>query len=333
MFFLPKGKFTWLLIVIAAFIYYKDYSDRQSAHKIAKNKVQENKVQEQTSEATKETTAPEKPKPAEPFEDRIVNKIKENDTAKVLLDALVKKSVEDQYGKKEIREIAALTTGSLVVIDVLKGGGAELRCGGEAVIKYDAYMSNGLIFDSTNSKVTNSQFTFQTGKNQVIKGLEAGIIGMKEGGKRKISIPPGLGFNVPGFENTMLPKDEVISYDVELVSIKDGIYKNTAALNVKSDNGGSGKKILCGDKVKVKYSLRDAGDAKLSNVDGSAEFIVGSGNVPIGFELAVSDMKIGGKKKIVIPHDLLKILGKSVLASEIKVTAGKSLQAEIEVLE
>jgi peptidylprolyl isomerase len=331
MLILPKGKFKWFLIAIAAYIYYQDYMQRRNDEKLALIASQKN--QEQIEPASGGNSVPKNTEPQVNFQERVINKIKENDTAKVVLDALVKKSIEDKYGKKEIREILALSTGSLAIVDVLKGDGAELRCGAQAVINYEAFMSGGIVFDTTKQKSGYSPLTVATGKNQVIRGLEAGIIGMKEGGKRKISIPPGLGFNVPGFENNMISKEDAISYEVELVAVKDGAYKNDLTVNVQSQTEGSGKRILCGDKVKIKYSLQDQQGSTLPGGSEEIEFILGSANVPMGLEFAVADMRIGGRKTVIIPHDLLKTVQKNILKSWIKPGDISSVQAVIEVIE
>jgi FKBP-type peptidyl-prolyl cis-trans isomerase len=294
--------------------------------------VPESQLQALPENASKEEKSSPDAKSEASFQDNLISKINENETGKVLLDALIKKSIEDRYGKKEIREILAISTGKLAVIDVLKGSGAELLCGAEAIIKYDAYMSNGLIFDSTTSKNTTAPLTIQTGKNQVIKGLEAGIIGMKEGGRRKISIPSGLGFNLPGFENTIIPKDEAISYEVELVSVKDGVYKNASDVIVQREIPGSGRQILCGDKARIKYNFKDKAGRQLTEQDAEAEFVLGSGNVPLGLEMAVYEMKTGGKKSFRLSDNLLKTSGKTVLPKALKFKEGDVIQADIELL-
>lgn len=312
---LPKSKVTWILVLFIAYAYYTDYTNKHNVTAPPAN-TEEAQIQKEES-----------------LEDKVVNNLKKNDTAKVILEALVKKAAEDKYGKGEIREIAARETGKLAILDVIRGNGAELRCGATAVINYEAFMSNGIAFDSTKSKSGNSPIAVITGKNQVIKGLEAGIIGMREGGKRKISIPPGLAFSATGFKNNLLAKDEVISYNVELVTVKDGAYKNDANIESKSENEGTGNNILCGDKVKIRYSINNSDSSSNTKDYGDIAFIMGAGNVPIGFELAAANMKAGGHKTVVIPPQLLKTAGKSSLKTGIKLADNEPIVAEIEVIE
>lgn len=317
---IPKGKFTWILLLFIAYVYYEDYRSKHNDSSLI------NVVESQNN-----TSNPIVKK--ESLEDKVVNTIKKNDTAKAIFEALVKKGVQDKYGTGEIREIAARETGTLAIIDILQGDGANLRCGGTAVINYEAFMSNGITFDSTFSPKGKSPLTLTTGKNQVIKGLEAGIIGMKEGGKRKISIPAELAFNKTGFSNSILAKDEVISYDVELVAIKDGPYKNGLAIDISNEIEGSGNRVLCGDKVRIRYNLTNIDGAALPNATGDATFILGTGSVPIGFELVVSDMKVSGKRTATIPYPLLKIIDKSTPLAGITFLPDTLIKADIEVIE
>lgn len=327
---LPKSKFTWILVIFLAYAYYSDYKGKRIEEpKKAEPAEMSDNFRQKAEPVVK---AEPEPEPAEEkFSDKLIDKIQQNDTAKAVLSALVKKAAEEQYGKDDVKIIAARTTGNLSIVDIIRGAGAELRCGATAVINYDAFMASGIEFDSTKAKDARVPISVQPGQMQVIKGLEAGIVGMREGGRRKISIPPGMGFNVPGFENSVLSKDETILYDVELVSIKDGPYKNGFVVEVRNEIEGKGKKILCGDGVKVIYHVKNMDSTPVS--EGEASFKIGAGSVPMGFEQAVIDMKTGGRKIGVFPSKLLAVNGKSVLPKEIPVIEDQPLQFDIEVIE
>lgn len=304
----PKGKLIWVVLAIAAYAYYNEYvNNRQVTPPQTSALLPGENNESATNTVTKKTTTDES------LSNKIVDKLKQNDTAKVVIEALVKKAAEDKYGKNELIILAARKTGNLSIIDIIRGPGATLHCGATATINYSAFMSSGLEFDSTKSKDKTTPITIRTGSGQVIAGLEAGIVGMREGGRRKISIPAELAFNQSGFDNSMLRKDEVILYDVELVAVKDGPYKHDLTIITNNATAGTGSKLLCGALAKIKY--------KIDNQDqnsGEIEITHGAGNIPIGFELALADMHAGGKKSVTIPPVLLKIPSNSKLPTTTK---------------
>jgi FKBP-type peptidyl-prolyl cis-trans isomerase len=78
-------------------------------------------------------------------------------------------------------------------------------------------LKNGLKFDS--SKDRNDPFEFMLGAGQVIKGWDEGVTGMKVGGKRKLTIPPSLGYGARGAGGVIPPNADLI-FEVELLGVK-----------------------------------------------------------------------------------------------------------------
>ena len=322
----PKSGFTWLLVVFMIYAYYINYKDSKEYKSL--QTAQSNRSANSISNSTHGASNLSDTKDAT-IQEKVLGKISANPTGKAVLEALVKKSFEDKYGKKNLQVVAAGESGELTIIDILHGNGAPLHCGAQAVINYEAFLSNGLVFDSTISQEKNSPITIKIGGSQVIKGLEIGILGMMEGGKRKLSIAPKFAFDNPAFVNSLVNKGEVVSYDVELVDIKDGPYKTTDNTTTVIETNGHGIAAMCGDKVKVKYSITSAA----GNTTGDTTFVIGSGNVPMGIEFAAQGMSAGGTKTIQMPSSLLRSAGNSSAATAVKFTMGEVAQATVEMLE
>ncbi|MDD5530175.1 MAG: FKBP-type peptidyl-prolyl cis-trans isomerase [bacterium] len=101
--------------------------------------------------------------------------------------------------------------------DIKIGKGKMVKRGSRITVHYTGWLLDGTKFDS--SKDRRSPFTFIVGAGQVIKGWEQGVIGMKEGGKRKLMIPPELGYGEQGAGSFIPPNSELI-FDVELLKVK-----------------------------------------------------------------------------------------------------------------
>lgn len=107
-------------------------------------------------------------------------------------------------------------SGKLQVVDEKIGTGTAVKKGDTVDINYVGTLANGTKFDA--SADHGGPFTTQIGVGQVIKGWDEGINGMKVGGKRKLVIPPSLGY---GNQATgSIPPNSTLIFQVELVGIK-----------------------------------------------------------------------------------------------------------------
>lgn len=105
-----------------------------------------------------------------------------------------------------------------LVIDVLKeGSGEQVTNAGDAIsVHYTGTLENGTKFDSSVDR--NEPFSFTLGAGEVIKGWDQGILGMKVGEKRKLTIPSELGYGSRGAGN-VIPPNATLIFEVELLSI------------------------------------------------------------------------------------------------------------------
>ena len=106
---------------------------------------------------------------------------------------------------------------SLKIDEVQAGKGAEAVAGKTVSVHYTGTLTDGKKFDSSVDR--GQPFKFVLGQGQVIPGWEQGIQGMKVGGKRKLTIPPNLGYGERGAGN-VIPPNATLIFDVELLGVE-----------------------------------------------------------------------------------------------------------------
>ena len=105
----------------------------------------------------------------------------------------------------------------LEIKDLVVGKGTEAKTGDTVKVHYVGTLPDGKEFDS--SKKHNQPFDFELGAGRVIKGWDQGVAGMKIGGKRKLTVPPSLGYGARGFP-PVIPPNATLIFEVELLEVK-----------------------------------------------------------------------------------------------------------------
>lgn len=104
----------------------------------------------------------------------------------------------------------------LQVEDIEAGDGEEANKGDTVSVHYTGTLTDGKKFDSSHDR--NKPFTFTLGAGQVIEGWDKGVAGMKEGGKRKLVVPPEMGYGSKSVGP--IPADSTLVFEVELLEVK-----------------------------------------------------------------------------------------------------------------
>jgi len=109
------------------------------------------------------------------------------------------------------------TKSGLKYQDVKVGDGDTAKAGDTVEVHYTGWLKDGKKFDSSVDR--KQPFSFKLGAGKVIKGWDEGVAGMKVGGKRKLIIPPELGYGKDG-AGDVIPPDAELTFDVELLKVK-----------------------------------------------------------------------------------------------------------------
>lgn len=109
------------------------------------------------------------------------------------------------------------TESGLEYEDLIQGSGAEAKAGScTVVVHYTGWLEDGTKFDS--SVDHGEPFRFPLGAQRVIAGWDEGVQGMCEGGRRKLTIPPALGYGAHGVGG-IIPPNATLIFEVELLEV------------------------------------------------------------------------------------------------------------------
>ena len=125
---------------------------------------------------------------------------------------------DPQNGKAAQDEAEEVVTPTgLKYVDLEVGDGPEATSGKNVEVHYTGWLENGTKFDSSLDR--QEPFTFRLGAGEVIEGWDQGVAGMKVGGKRKLIIPPDLGYGEQGAGGA-IPPGATLIFEVELLGVQ-----------------------------------------------------------------------------------------------------------------
>ena len=108
------------------------------------------------------------------------------------------------------------TTSGLRYVDEVVGSGDSPKLGQNVTVHYTGTLENGTKFDSSVDK--GQPFTFRIGTHAVIQGWDEGIVTMKVGGKRRLTVPPNLAYGAAGRPG--IPPNATLIFEVELLGVQ-----------------------------------------------------------------------------------------------------------------
>ena len=128
---------------------------------------------------------------------------------------------EDKTGQSApaepvVKEI--VTRSGLKYVDLKVGGGDEARPTQVVDVHYTGWLSDGTKFES--SRDANQPLTFRVGAGDVLKGWDEGVVGMKVGGKRRLVLPPELGYGKLG-AGGVVPPNATLVFEFELLGVRN----------------------------------------------------------------------------------------------------------------
>jgi peptidylprolyl isomerase len=196
----------------------------------------------------------------------------------------------------------------LKIEDLVTGTGKEAKTGNTLIVEYTGWVY-GESQPFEKSVLHNKPFEFVLGKGKVIPGWDQGLIGMKVGGTRKLTIPSDLAYGAEG--TGRIPPNATLIFEVELLDVITTHAElpptSVKELKVEDQLAGTGAEARTGNTISVHYTgwLEDGTKFDSSRDRGEPiEFVLGEGRVIAGWEQGLIGMKAGGIRKLTIPPDL-----------------------------
>lgn len=129
----------------------------------------------------------------------------------------VKPAATEKTETKAAAAGAVTTASGLSYTDLTVGTGASPTSGKSVTVHYTGTLENGTKFDSSLDR--GQPFVFRIGAGEVIPGWDEGVISMKVGGKRKLVVPPQLGYGANG-AGGVIPPNATLIFEVELLDVE-----------------------------------------------------------------------------------------------------------------
>ena len=123
----------------------------------------------------------------------------------------------------DLEEMERRPTG-LYVEDLVVGEGARVDSGDVVTVHYTGWLPNGNAFDS--SRERDQPFEVAIGYGRVIPGWDQGVVGMREGGQRKLVIPPAMAYGQEG--RGPIPSNSTLVFEVEVVDVENRVPEGGA---------------------------------------------------------------------------------------------------------
>ena len=194
----------------------------------------------------------------------------------------------------------------LKIEDLQPGKGEGAKKGDMLTMLYLGKLTNGTVFDGNMDDAGKPipgkpPFSLNLGMGMVIPGWDKGLVGVKVGGLRKLSIPSELGYGAQGSGSTIPPNSDLIFTVKCLDIVRAG---EELVIDTTDLRPGSGPAVKPGDKITVHYVGKLLNGTQFDSSRDRKQtlpFTVGKGEVVPGFDKGVIGMRKGGLRKLRIP--------------------------------
>lgn len=196
--------------------------------------------------------------------------------------------------------------------DLEAGTGEIVSVGAEAVVRYTGMLSDGTVFDS--NMETTETLSFRVGAHQVIPGWEAGLVGMRVGGRRRLYIPSDQGYGARSLGP--IPSNATLFFEVVLLEVEPPRAAPTAPAVVPDDTfrtlasgsaryadltAGTGPRAKPGSRVCVDWAtFREGALTESTWTRARCTWMrLGDDDLPAALDEGVLKMKVGGTRQVV----------------------------------
>jgi FKBP-type peptidyl-prolyl cis-trans isomerase len=189
--------------------------------------------------------------------------------------------------------VALDESGELIVEDITVGTGEQVSRDSVAQlnVRMMGRVRDGGIFVNTPATSTDA---IAVGVAQLPEGLDLGLRGMRVGGKRRITVPPRLGYGTQQVAG--IPPNSTLIYEVELVSLQRLIIEDLVP--------GTGAQAVLNSFLSVNYIGRLSNNAIFDRSTTPFSFRLGAGSVILGWDYGLLNMRVGGRRRLVVPPAL-----------------------------
>ena len=197
--------------------------------------------------------------------------------------------------------------------DIKVGEGEATKPHATVVAHYSSWLEDGTLFDTSVTRQRPSRFELDT----IVPGFAEGITSMKVGGRRRIEVPPEMGYG-PGGSSPRVPPNATLVYEVELFEVMqpvvipkpgalDGVkpVRTASGLTYWDIKTGTGESPRPDSIVSLEYSgwLTDGKLFHSTLQEGRPETFRLDKVIP-GMTEGTLSMKVGGKRRLVVPPEL-----------------------------
>jgi FKBP-type peptidyl-prolyl cis-trans isomerase len=223
------------------------------------------------------------------------------------------------------------TEEGLEILVLARGAGAPWADGAHVALRWTGYHLDGRAFHSNDSGAW-PPLCFTLGSGEAIPGLDHGVRGMAPGGRRRLIVPPGLGYGSgdPALaEGAGIGRGETLVFDVEAVA--------TPGFAVEDLDAGTGEPVGLGSRVEVLYEVRlasaDAPFEGVSSRDQPALLVLRrpgptEAGLVEGCLRGMIGLRVGGRRRIRVPA----VLAYGAVGRPPEVPPGAALVYDVELL-